>query len=207
MTIKFKWLMVSLVCLTIVVSLFYGLFWKHIRVFDQQGLYLQGSVEDKPHLEFMNTHLMEQLNLSVEENAIATIVFHWLDVDCQCTILGQLFIEKLIGKGKEDDVLHIVLTPPNLTQLTKERLSLSSTVKVIALSEDAYQASVKLIPATPAASVYNLKAQSLSYLGPHSSGVTCGRGNNFIELVLNNLSHGFDPKLYELESTGCFCAW
>lgn len=86
-------------------------------------------------------------------------------------------------------------------------MALAENVTVLALPDGLYQKSRSYIPSSPGASIYNRQAQSLSYFGPHSSGVTCGQGSNFIELVLNNLSHGFDPKLYQFDSEGCFCSW
>jgi hypothetical protein len=102
---------------------------------------------------------------------------------------------------------HVIVTPPGKGQQLLDMLPMFDKTKVVALSKAAYQTSLKLIPATPAAVVYYQKNRSLSYLGPHSSGVICGKGTGFVELVLNNLEHGFDPKLVELDQTGCFCRW
>jgi 3-dehydroquinate dehydratase len=75
-----------------------------------------------------------------------------------------------------ENVKHVIVTPPGKAGQLLEMLPMFDKTKVVALSEVAYQASLELIPATLAAVVYYQKNRSLSYLGPHSSGVICGKG-------------------------------
>ena len=212
MTTKLKWLLLSVLGLVLIVIAFYAFFWRHIGVFDQSHLYPDGQVDGAQQIAFIQQYVLPQVskNQAADTKATTTLphlVLHWLDVECQCIMLGRLFIEQLTGQNYHHNTRHVVLIPAHQQLLLKQRLTLASDVIVISLSASLHQQSRLFIPATPAASIYSPEHQSLSYLGPHSSGVTCGRGNNFIEMVLNNLSHGFDPKLYELTSEGCFCAW
>jgi hypothetical protein len=176
--------------------------WRFIKVFDHQQLYPHQTINEQPLIALLRQQLLPQLT-----NHSEITVFHWLDPDCKCTLIGRFFVEQLTKQNFSGQVLHVVLTPPGLASGLSDAFVLPKEVIVMALTAEQYQQSRQLIPATPGATIYYAKNQSLSYLGPHSSGVTCGTGTNYIELVLNNLTHGFDPKLIELRQRGCFCSW
>lgn len=201
------WFLVCMTGLAIVLLSFYALFWRYVTPYDDRGLYPDGMVSAQEQVNFIEQQILPLLAESDAQPQKMILVFHWLDIDCQCTLLGKPFIEKLTTKGNAQLVRHIVLTKPEQQAQTQQWLALGESVTVVALSKESYQHSRRYIPSSPGASIYYRQTQSLSYFGPHSSGVTCGQGSNYIELVLNNLSHGFDPKLYELNSEGCFCSW
>jgi hypothetical protein len=190
------------VWLLLVLTAFYGYFWRYIQVFDHQQLYPDGKVDSSALVGFVTS----QIQSSVLE-ASDTLIFHWLNPDCHCTVFSGFTVDKLNRETTSDSVQHIIIIPPNKSEQLLTLLPVLKNAKLVTLTEQAYEKSQKLIPATPAAVVFNQKTKSLSYLGPHSSGVICGKGTGFVELVLNNLQHGFDPVLYELEQTGCFCHW
>lgn len=185
----------------VILAAFYGFFWRYIQSFDHQGLYPDGQVDNRPFRRFIKQHVVPY---DVDSD---TLVLHWLDPDCFCTVYSGTTVDKLNRETSSDSIRHLVFTPPGKEQALAQLLPILENTAVIELSKRAYAQSREFIPATPAAIIYNKKAESLSYLGPHSSGVVCGKGTGFVELVLNNLSHGFDPQLYELEQSGCFCSW
>lgn len=206
MIAKYRWLLICVLSLVIVLILFYAFFWRHVSAYDSQLLYPHGMIAPQLQVNFLENNVLPLLELPVDKHP-KVIVFHWIDIDCKCTLLGKPFIEKLTTKGKPELVSHVVLTKPKQQVNTERWLKLAKNVQVIALKADIYQQSLQYIPSSPGASIYYRDGQSLSYFGPHSSGVTCGQGSNYIELVLNNLSYGFDPKLTALQSEGCFCPW
>lgn len=189
------------VWIVVVIAAFYGFFWRYIQPFDHQGLYPQGQVDNRAFVNFLKQHV------AGNENYHDTLVFHWLDPDCFCTVYSGNTVEKLDRETGSEKLKHWVLVPPDKVQALGDLLPVLQDAKVVPLSQTAYRQSQLFIPATPAVVIFNQKEQSLSYLGPHSSGVVCGKGTGFVDLVLNNLQHGFDPQLYELEQRGCFCSW
>ena len=207
MTSKHSWLLICMTALVVVLLLFYSFFWRFVSAFDVKGLYPDGVISTKMQVSFIEQNIIPQLNGGLNTQQAKVIVFHWLDIECKCTLLGKPFMEKLIANGQTEQVRHVVLTKPKQAQKTSQWLNLADNVEVLALTPKLFNDSLAFIPSSPGASIYNRDTASLSYFGPHSSGVTCGQGNNYIEMVLSNLSHGFDPKLYELESEGCFCPW
>lgn len=195
--------------LLILVSCYFFL-WRYIEPFDLRNLYPNGEINPAPLVELIENQLPLPRALN-DDNANPIYILHWLNPACRCTLLSRLFIEQLSRKTIDDGVWHIVVTPPKQAKSLRQSFAqLSNEVRafsVVELSAIAYRQSQVLIPATPAAIVYQRKTQSISYLGPHSSGVVCGNGDSFVELVLNNLKFGFDPQLIELERNGCFCPW
>jgi len=171
-------------------------------VLDHQNLYPQQQVTTQPLVALLNDVMPKAIETDI-------VIFHWLDFDCQCTYLGRLFVEQLTRQQLAADVKHIILLPPdaNSDENIKSSFNLPDNVHVTRLNQSLYRQSQSLIPATPGAAILRQSTQSLSYLGPHSGGVACGSGTNLIELVVNNLAHGFDPQLYQLQSSGCFCSW
>lgn len=188
--------------LAVILLAFYGYFWRYIQTFDHRGLYPQGQVAHPPFIT-----LVEQ-NIQLSGlNQLDTVVLHLLDPECFCTVYSGNTVDKLTQDTTSDKLRHVVLVPPGKTNALHQLLPVLGTAEVIELDVSTYMASKELVPATPAALVYNKKEGTVSYLGPHSSGVVCGKGTGFVDLVLNNLQHGFDPLLYELEQKGCFCSW
>lgn len=208
---KAKLLSTLLLWLLMILVSCYFFLWRYIEPFDQHKLYPNGLVDTAPLVDLIEHQLPLPRELNDNHKANITVILHWLNPECRCSLLSRLFIEQLSRKTANDGVWHIVLTPPNQAKsLSQSFAQLSNEVggfSVIEMSPQDYRHSQMLIPATPAAIVYQRKTRSISYLGPHSSGLVCGNGDSFVELVLNNLKFGFDPQLIELERNGCFCPW
>lgn len=61
-----------------------------------------------------------------------------------------------------------------------------------------------LIPSTPAVLVLDNNGE-LIYFGPYSEGLSCGKGEGIIDLVLSNYKKGFNAQLIMANSEGCYC--
>lgn len=200
MKIKLRTAAFLVVWLAVILLAYYFFFWRYIQPFDHQKLYTSESFDGGSLVAFIDGKLDTKPSTDI-------VIYHWLNPDCNCLRFGGLYVDKLMRETATDNAQHVILAPPGKAEQLSEMLPMLDKTKVVALNEAAYKASLKLIPATPAAVVYYRKNRSISFLGPHSSGVICGKGTGFVELVLNNLQHGFDPALIELEQTGCFCDW
>jgi hypothetical protein len=62
------------------------------------------------------------------------------------------------------------------------------------------------IPASPAVAIWDSTGE-LAYFGPYSSGLTCGKGLDFISMTLKKLDLGNNPKWINTQGFGCFCPW
>lgn len=62
------------------------------------------------------------------------------------------------------------------------------------------------IPATPAVAIWD-KQGALAYFGPYSSGMSCGEGFDFIDMVLGKLAQQENPQWINNQGFGCFCPW
>ena len=202
---SFKWskpltLVMVAVWLAAIVAAFYWYFWQFVRPFDAGQLYPNGQVVEQPLLSTLNPYIEQSPDAEI-------LVFHWLKPDCLCSRFSGVTISGLAAADKGSSTRHWVLTPPGQSEAAGQILPETADLTIRALGERQYRQSLTAVPAAPSAVVYYRKTGTISYLGPHSSGVVCGSGTGFVELVLNNLQHGFDPQLYELEQKGCFCAW
>jgi len=61
-----------------------------------------------------------------------------------------------------------------------------------------------IIPSTPAVLALNTKSE-LIYFGPYSEGLSCGKGEGIIDLVMSNYKKGFNAQLIMANSEGCYC--
>lgn len=198
-----KWRIGTLIIVVLIglLALLYDLLGRYLQPFDQQGLYPEQMVGSPPFVAFINQHLSQY------QDEHQLLILHWLNPECFCSVYSGTTVDSLSKLDSSLKIKHLVLTPPDKAQALLNLLPILKQAQVIALSPEAYRQSQRLIPSSPAVLIYNRQAQSVSYLGPHSSGVVCGKGTGFVELVVNNLEHGFDPLLYELEQSGCFCPW
>ncbi|MFT4925446.1 MAG: hypothetical protein ACI8WB_001539 [Phenylobacterium sp.] len=192
--------MVLILWLLLVLSAFYFFFLRFIQPFDRQNLYPLGQVNQLALTGFIHQYLQPS---PLHRDDI--IIYHWLNPDCRCTVLGGNYIARLAQQGVWQKVSHIIVVPADKARRLLDQLPMLSGLSVMALDEQAYQASVRLMPSAPAAMVYY--HHSVSYFGPHSGGVLCGSGLSYVELVINNLQNGFDPALSQLDQQGCFCDW
>lgn len=62
------------------------------------------------------------------------------------------------------------------------------------------------IPASPSVAIWDADGH-LAYFGPYSSGMTCGQGFDFINMVLTKLAQGNNPAWVNSQGFGCFCPW
>ena len=194
------------VWLIAVLIAFYTFFWRFIQVFDDQGLYANGPGSASQISAFLD-NLSEQYRLTEYGAEMPIIVFHWLDPNCRCLQLGMNGLFELINRDYPSNVSQVILVPAAQQPDPVIFSSLSSKVTIINLTQAEYRQSKLFIPSVPSALIYKVSSSNMSYLGPHYSGLLCGQGSSYIDLVLNNLSHGFDPNLFNLEQTGCFCRW
>ncbi len=61
-----------------------------------------------------------------------------------------------------------------------------------------------LVPSTPAVMALD-NNNELIYFGPYSEGLSCGKGEGIIDLVLSNYKKGFNAQLIMANSEGCYC--
>ena len=61
-----------------------------------------------------------------------------------------------------------------------------------------------IIPSTPSVLALNQKSE-LIYFGPYSEGLSCGKGEGIIDLVMSNYKKGFNAQLIMANSKGCYC--
>ena len=60
------------------------------------------------------------------------------------------------------------------------------------------------VPSVPAIALFDDKGE-LAYFGPYSQGIGCGESRSVVEVVLNNIRHGFNPELIVDQAKGCYC--
>lgn len=185
---------------------FYHFFWRNIQPFDHQPLYPQLTVDNQSIVRLLNNVVSASPEMDMLDTATVVIV-HWLDPGCRCSLFSGDYIQKLHSTTSSDSQRHLVLVPPGKGKALRQQLPALSALSLIVLTESAYQESLRLIPSAPAAMVFDVTRQQLNFLGPHTSGVLCGAGDSYIDLVLNNRASGFTPLLFPLDQRGCFCPW
>ena len=62
----------------------------------------------------------------------------------------------------------------------------------------------EIIPAYPSTIMFDSKGE-LAYIGAYSDGVICSSDNSIVDLVLSNIKAGFNPKLINTDTKGCYC--
>ncbi len=115
-----------------------------------------------------------------KERLNVPLIVHFKDEDCPCDRYR---------------VAHLELIAPMLEGTEQIVLSRHST-----LLKGVH------IPASPAVAIWDASGD-LAYFGPYSSGMTCGKGFDFINMVLNKLALDENPKWINSQGFGCFCPW
>ena len=84
-----------------------------------------------------------------------------------------------------------------------DEMALQDELKVVRISDEKIDKG-KLIPSVPAVALLDANGK-LAYFGPYSEGLACTESNGLVEVVMNNLRHGFNPELVVNDTTGCYC--
>lgn len=115
-----------------------------------------------------------------DNSASGVFLVHFKGIDCPCESYRAAHVEEM----------QPLLTKVN--QLTVSEQTLSQ-----------YGVS---IPASPAVAIWD-RVGRLAYFGPYSSGLTCGKGLDFISMVLQKLEADENPQWVNTQGFGCFCPW
>ncbi|WP_353352035.1 DUF6436 domain-containing protein [Oceaniserpentilla sp. 4NH20-0058] len=107
------------------------------------------------------------------------LVVHFTDASCPCESYRVAHVDKL--EHMLDSSHQVNINPAEQTRLRVN------------------------IPATPAVAIWDEDGE-FAYFGPYSSGMTCGAGLDFIDLVFNKLADGVNPSWLNTQGYGCFCA-
>ncbi|MCC2605707.1 DUF6436 domain-containing protein [Planctobacterium marinum] len=189
--------LIYLAWLLCILILFYYYFGKHINRFDPSNISYE-----VPDLEGEWQRLTEEILGDFKTQRDQVYVFHWLNLNCNCAKYAITYIKSL--HLKKNNVSHVVLIPE---YQSKRRIELPDYFSVKIVGEHLYKETQRLLPSSPAVSIYKTGFSQISYVGPHSGGNLCGKGTSFIELTLNNIDHGFNPRYMNYQQSGCFCKW
>ena len=108
----------------------------------------------------------------------------------------------LIVHFKDDDCPCERYRVAHVKQIAPILLGTEQTV----LSRDSSVLKGLKIPATPAVAIWDADGE-LAYFGPYSSGMSCGEGFDFIDMVLGKLAQQENPQWINNQGFGCFCPW
>lgn len=59
-------------------------------------------------------------------------------------------------------------------------------------------------PVTPAVAIWD-SSGTLTYFGPFSGGATCGSGDDYVSIVIEELKRGINLNWINQDAVGCFC--
>lgn len=125
------------------------------------------------------------------------VVIHFHDAHCPCSSFTRSHL----------DDLQASLAPTRQFQLSKGDRTATLPFPDLATALPAYADTLqRLVPASPAVGIWDARGE-LAYFGPYSGGATCGSGKSFVDITLNALSRGENPRFINTDATGCFCAW
>jgi len=120
-------------------------------------------------------HILADINLS---SPLSNTLINFISPHCQC---NQISFEHLTD----------VKNTASLNNMSVIDISLPKNF-------------TGLIPSTPAALVLDENGE-LIYFGPYSEGLSCGKGEGIIDMVLSNYKKGFNAQLIMANSEGCYC--
>ena len=112
-------------------------------------------------------------------------VVHFIDEACPCSRFSESHVVRL--EDRFDDTAAFFRWPKVPAELKDTEIDIS-------------------VPASPAVAIWDSEGK-LAYLGPYSSGIFCGEGEDFVSATLTSLLEGNVPYLNEHDALGCFCPW
>lgn len=169
------------------VAAFWWFEFRNLQAFqpEQAVLFDSGSLQDS---------LAQQFG-----EAAGPVALHFWDPDCPCTRFNTPHVRDLMAAYAEKGMRFVVLTPTAALQ-TRAREEFGPQVEI--------RVAGPLDPlSSPAAVLLDGQGQ-LAYFGPYSTGANCTTGNgDYVELVLNELDAGNNPRQINTLAVGCFCRW
>ena len=105
-------------------------------------------------------------------------LINFIGEDCRCNQTSQSHLSDVKANASKDNMSVINITLPNNSS--------------------------GIIPSTPAVLVLDHNSK-LIYFVPYSEGLSCGKGEGIIDLVLMNYKKGFNAQLIMANSEGCYC--
>ncbi len=126
----------------------------------------------------------------------------------QTTLVNRIMAEFDLPEDMPNTLINFISEGCQCNKISKEHLS---DVKNNAVKQNMSIINITLpegfsgiIPSTPAVLALNTKSE-LIYFGPYSEGLSCGKGEGIIDLVMSNYKKGFNAQLIMADSEGCYC--
>jgi hypothetical protein len=148
------------------------------------------------YFQFKNTQVLEKNILLSSDSAFHNIDFsdatnqplvvHFVDTDCVCHRDSSKHIRDIESRYQHQ-AKFMQINPHSDQNSLPFRLETS------------------IVRATPAVAIWNAKGE-FQYFGPYSSGVICGKGIDFVDLVMSQLSNNTMTPWFNSLGTGCFCS-
>ena len=126
----------------------------------------------------------------------------------QTTLVNSVMAEFDLPEEMPNTLINFISEDCSCNTISKEHLS---DVKNNAVKDNMSVINIILpeglsdiIPSTPSVLALNKKSE-LIYFGPYSEGLSCGKGEGIIDLVMSNYKKGFNAQLIMTNSKGCYC--
>ncbi len=116
---------------------------------------------------------------------VRAIVVHFVDSSCPCSRFSETHIQSL--EARFDESTHFFRWPDVPNDILDTEI-------------------IQAVPVSPAIAIWSSEGK-LAYLGPYSSGVFCGEGDDFASLTITQLLAGNKIELMKHDALGCFCPW
>ncbi|NTS77564.1 hypothetical protein HR060_11885 [Catenovulum sp. SM1970] len=168
--------------LILIISVFYLFFGQAIQAFNQDERWLSKATWSAKN------DIVEQIFSHYQLTTNTNILIHITNSSCQCERFSQGYIQSVNQQAEFSTYQKLIidLSSNSLPALLVHQLK-------------------NIVPATPAALVWSAYHQSVAFIGPHTAGLVCGKGESNLSVVNFSLKHQINPEYFPFEQLGCFC--